>query len=164
MRLVVVVAAAVAAAAAVAGAAETHSYTTQSTVVKFNYNNIFLLLALKAIAVVVALALSKGVGYGRAATEGDGLPWVGRDDVTFLTAFILSDDLHGHQCVSLAACLHPTLARELATAAVFLSPWEGGWLGQVQKARHHLEEGVHTNSLEAATCQQHYSCPQLPYL
>ncbi|XP_045103426.1 uncharacterized protein LOC123499478 isoform X2 [Portunus trituberculatus] len=160
MRMVIVAAAVMVAASVISA----DSHTSQSTVVKVNYNNIFLLLALKAVAVVVVLALSGGVGYGRALDGGNGFPWVSRDDLMFLTAFILSNEEQGHQCISRVACLHPALARQLATAAVILSPWENDWLGQVHTARNQLEQGILTHSLDSAACRQQHICPQLPYL
>ena len=71
---------------------------------------------------VVLFALSNGVAVGRAVTTDNEWPWVSRDDLMFLAAFILSNDLQGHECISRVACLHPILARQLATAADFLSP------------------------------------------
>ncbi|XP_063866129.1 uncharacterized protein LOC135103592 isoform X2 [Scylla paramamosain] len=162
MLVVVVAAAVVVVAASVASTADTR--TSQSTVVTVNYNNIFLLLALKAVAVVVVLALSGGVGYGRALDGVNGFPWVSREDFMFLTAFTLSNEVQGHQCISRVACLHPALARQLATAAVILSPWENGWLGHIQTARNQLEQGILTHSLDSAACRKQHTCPQLTYL
>lgn len=96
-------------------------------VVSHNYPTCLLLLLeaaflQQAVAVVLILALSGGVGYGRALDDGNGFPWVSSEDLMFLSAFTLSNQEQGHQCISRVACLHPALARQLTTAAVILTP------------------------------------------
>lgn len=73
--------------------------------------------------VVVAVAISlSGLSYGRSLSLSSQKTWLNHEDLMFLTAFALSNDLQGYGCMSRVACQYPTMARQLATAAAFLTP------------------------------------------